>query len=219
MRSSGPTQSLALMSVAFFLAAASLVAQEPSVNVIPAFRERAVVLDIVARVVERGEAEVWNSENSKVTIPGRPVSLKLVGQNVIVVVQFTPYKRDDGKQVLVAQGQVWVNTKDEGMRYQTTMQTIPLDFGERVYFFPLGPQTGDGNARIEIQLELRPYKSENPQGEGKDAAAKDAATSKDLAPPKEGSTPKDVPIQKDPAQSKESPTKPGAAGGGDKRSE
>ncbi len=65
------------------------------------------------------------------------------------------------------------------MRYQTTMQTIPLDFGERVYFFPLGPQTSDGNARIEIQLALHPYKADAPQAETKDAALpKDSMGSK-----------------------------------------
>jgi len=182
MRSRLTVHSFGALGAALFLAASSVAAQEPSAGVIPAFRERAVVLDIVARVVERGADEVWNSENSKVTIPGRPVSLKLVGQNVIVIVQFTPYKREDGKQVLVAQGQVWVNSKDEGMRYQTTMQTIPLDFGERVYFFPLGPQTADGNARIEIQLELRPYKGDAPP-EGKDAP-KDGAATKEAPTPK-----------------------------------
>ena len=145
------------LSALLLVIAASAYAQDAGMDIIPAFRDRAVVMDIVARVVEREKEEVWNSVSSKVTIPGRAVSIKLVGQNVVVVVQFTPYRREDGRQVLVAQGQVWVNTSDEGIRYQTTMQTIPVDFGERIFFFPLGPKTKDGNARIEIQLELHPY--------------------------------------------------------------
>jgi hypothetical protein len=119
-------------------------------------------LDIVARVVEREENEVWNAASSKVTIPGRPVSIKLVGANVIVLVQFTPYRRDDGRQVLVAQGQVWVNTKETGMVYQTTMETIPIDFGEKVYYFPLGSRKGTNDARIEIQIELKRYSGDAP---------------------------------------------------------
>jgi hypothetical protein len=130
------------LSALLLVMAASAYAQDTGKDIIPAFRDRAVVMDIVARVVEREKEEVWNSVSSKVTIPGRAVSIKL---------------REDGRQVLVAQGQVWVNTSDEGIRYQTTMQTIPVDFGERVFFFPLGPKTKDGNARIEIQLELHPY--------------------------------------------------------------
>ena len=134
--------------------------QENGKGIIPALKDRAIVLDIVARVVERDKEEIWNSVSKRVTIPGRSVSLKLVGSNVVVSAQFTPYTREDGKQVLVAQGQVWTTSKEEGMRYHTTMQTIPLDFGERVYFFPLGPLKSDGRARIEIQLELRPYQAD-----------------------------------------------------------
>jgi hypothetical protein len=32
-----------------------------------------------------------------------------------------------------------------------------LEFGEPVYFFPLGSVYAEGEARIEIQLQLHPY--------------------------------------------------------------
>ncbi|MDR3304209.1 MAG: hypothetical protein LBS86_07325 [Treponema sp.] len=133
-------------------------AQEPSLeDLLPAFKDQAIVVDIVARVVEQDQEEIWNSVNSKVTISGRPVGIKLVGANIIVVVQFTPYLRADGKNVLVAQGQIWINVPNQGMSYQTAMQTIPLEFGEQAYFFPLGSVSSDGEAYIEIQLALHPY--------------------------------------------------------------
>jgi hypothetical protein len=123
----------------------------------PGLRERAVVLNIVARIVEQDEEEIWNSNNSKVTILGRPVSLKLIGENVVVYVQFTPYQQENGRSLLVAQGQIWINVPNEGVRYQTTLQSIPVEFGEQVYFFPLGKVGAANQARIEIQLELHPY--------------------------------------------------------------
>ncbi|MDR1100577.1 MAG: hypothetical protein LBL28_08865 [Treponema sp.] len=146
----------------FFLAAnAAVIAQEPGLEeLLPGLKDRAVVLDIVARVIEQNQQEVWNSVNSKVTLPGRPVGLKLVGANVVVAVQFTPYFGRNGHSVLVAQGQIWVNIPNEGIRYQTTMQTIPLKFGEQIYFFPLGPADSPDDDRIEIMLELRPYAGE-----------------------------------------------------------
>jgi hypothetical protein len=150
---------LTLFSGLFFLAAASvLTAQEPGLEVLlPGLKDRALVLDMVARVVDQNQQEVWNSSTSKVTIPGRPVGLKLIGSNVVVAVQFTPYLRRNGRSVLVAQGQIWVNVPNEGIRYQTTMQTIPLEFGEQIYFFPLGSANSPEDSRIEIMLELRPY--------------------------------------------------------------
>ncbi|MCA1950922.1 MAG: hypothetical protein LDL24_10135 [Treponema sp.] len=149
-----------LLSLFLYIVSLSLFSQEAPLTELPGLKERAVVLDIVARVVELNETETWTSENSKVTIPGRPVTIKLVGKNVVVLAQFTPYVREDGKKFLVAQGQVWIDTADSGIKYQTTVQTIPLDYGERLFFFPLGQRTKDGKSRIEIQLELRPYVKE-----------------------------------------------------------
>ncbi|MDR0567609.1 MAG: hypothetical protein LBG87_00175 [Spirochaetaceae bacterium] len=136
-------------------------AQEFSLEeLLPGLKERAVVLDIVARVVEKNQEEVWNSANSKITIPGRPVGLKLVGANIVIAVQFTPYLRENGVNMLVAQGQIWIDVPNEGIRYQTTLQTIPLEFGELIYFFPLGSVSAEkagGEARIEIQIQMHPY--------------------------------------------------------------
>jgi hypothetical protein len=141
--------------------AAALSAQEgPLQNILPGLRNQAVILNITARIIEPNQEEVWNSSNSKVTIPGRPVSLKLVGENIVVAVQFTPYIRGSGHNVLLAQGQIWVDVPNEGIRYQTTMQTIPLEYGESIYFFPLGTVKSENAAHIEIQLALYPYTEE-----------------------------------------------------------
>ncbi|MDR3160900.1 MAG: hypothetical protein LBU28_04725 [Spirochaetaceae bacterium] len=146
-----------LGSILFISANPMIRAQE---EMFRGLEDRAVVLDIIARVVEETAGEVWNSTNSKVTIPGKPVGLRLVGENILVVVQFTPLFKSDGTNVLVALGQIWINVPNEGIRYHTTMQTIPLEFGEQIYFFPLGSKRSSEDARIEIQLRLHPYSEE-----------------------------------------------------------
>jgi hypothetical protein len=152
-------QKLTLIGGLLFLAAGAPVSgqESPPDSLIPGLRERAVVLNIVARIVERDQEEIWNSNNSKVTILGRPVSLKLIGENIVVYAQFTPYRQENGRSLLVAQGQIWINVPDEGVHYQTTLQSIPMEFGEQIYFFPLGKVSSGNEAYIEIQLELRPY--------------------------------------------------------------
>ncbi|MCL2128936.1 MAG: hypothetical protein FWH35_01100, partial [Treponema sp.] len=142
-----------------------------SLEDLPGFRERAVVMHIISRIVEQNKEVVWNSENTRVTFPGRPVGLKLVGENLVVAVQFTPFMRPGGRHILVAQGQIWINIPDEGISYHTTMQTIPLEFREQVYFFPLGSVQNESEARIEIQLVLEPYsRSGRRQGDSPDNA-------------------------------------------------
>ena len=149
-----------LAAVLFFAGRIALAAQETSLEEIPGLREQAVVMRIVSRIVEQDQ-QVWNSENSRVTLPGRPVGLKLVGANLVVAIQFTPFLRSDGRHFLVAQGQIWINNPNEGgMYFHTIMQTIPLQFGEQVYFFPLGSKETEDEAHIEIQVVLEPYSRE-----------------------------------------------------------
>jgi hypothetical protein len=155
---------LALVGSILFLAAGTVRTQESSLEeLLPGLKEQAMVMDIVARVVERDQQVVWDSVNSKVTIPGRPVGLKLVGTNIVVAVQFIPFLRRNGQNVLVAQGQIWINIPNEGIRYHTTLQTIPLEFGEEIFFFPLGSVGSQDDARIEVKLVLHPYTEGSPQ--------------------------------------------------------
>ena len=138
-------------------------AQESPFLELPGIKERALVMHIVSRIVEENQNVVWNSENMKITIPGRPVGIKLLGEDLVVAVQFTPYLRHNGQLTLVAQGQIWKNIPNEGISYYTTMQTIPLEFKEQVYFFPLGSIKNENEAHIEIQLVLEPYSNEGDQ--------------------------------------------------------
>jgi hypothetical protein len=144
--------------VLIFLAA-GLGAEEPGLEeLLPGLRNRAVVLDIDARVVEENKAVVWKEAHQRITIPGRPVGMNLVGANLAVAVQFTPYLQARGQNVLVAQVQLWVEVPNQGVRYQTSIQTIPLGFDEPIYFFPLGSAGAENSAHIEIMITLKHYR-------------------------------------------------------------
>jgi hypothetical protein len=170
-----------LRGLLLIAAGATLSAQEsPSLEeLLPGLKERAIIMDIVARIVEQDQEVVWDTENSRVTIPGRPVGLKLVGANIVVAVQFTPYFRRNGNNILVAQGQIWIDVPNQGISYYTTIQTIPLEFGEQIYFFPLGQtKPRDEMSHIEIQIVLYPYSEQdspaeegtNPENGGKESS-------------------------------------------------
>jgi hypothetical protein len=136
-------------------------------EIFPDLRDRALVCTIEARIVESGDEVAWQSADSKVTISGRPVSLKLAGDNVVLAIQFTPYIRFQNQSspmgYLVVQGQIWVNKGDGGMHYQGVMQTIPVSMGEKIYFFPLGPRKNREESSIEILFEVQPYAGNAPK--------------------------------------------------------
>ncbi|MDR0301811.1 MAG: hypothetical protein LBI04_05805 [Treponema sp.] len=149
---------------AFFIITASLniYAQDSRGELgemVSGLRRRAVVVDIDARVLGEEHAVVWNETHSKTAIPGSPVGIKLVGSNVVVEAQFTPFIRRHGN-VLVAHGQIWYNDPDKGMSYYTSIQTIPLEFGEPILFFPLGSSNQFGSS-IEIIITVTRNTAEN----------------------------------------------------------
>jgi len=109
-------------------------------------------------LILENRAVIWNETHKKATIPGRPVEIKLVGENLVVVVRFTFIQNNSGRQkLLVAQGQIWVADQG-GISYQASVQTIPLEFDETIYYFPLGSlKPENSGSSIEVMLTLHPY--------------------------------------------------------------
>jgi hypothetical protein len=116
---------------------------------------------------EKGVA--WQAQSVKYTVPGTPVPFKFVGANVVILVQVTPFSRQDGNGVvLVAQGQVWVKSTEGGLSYHTTIDTLSIEYGETVFFFPLGLD-GAGNAPIRLEIAvLHAVDLPSPQGDASD---------------------------------------------------
>jgi hypothetical protein len=124
--------------------------------------EQALNINIAARISEAGEPAVWNVESTEITIPGRSVSVKLVGSNIVVVAQFTPYIGENDTLILVAQGQVWISSPmEEKIKYLTTLKSIPVNLGETVLFFPLGVKSvepqGKNVYNIELEIKVLPH--------------------------------------------------------------
>jgi len=118
-------------------------------------RSHVLVLDVTSSVLENGK-KIWSESIRRTSISGIPVGVQLAGSNVVVVVQFIPYIRRDSN-VLVVQGQIWVSDPEKkDLTYFTSTQTIPMEFNEPVYFFPLG-EAQYLNPSIEIIIKVNPY--------------------------------------------------------------
>jgi len=145
----------------FFIAVQNPEAQtRRELEELPALRERAVVIQIIARIEENGQ-EIWNTTESRVTVPGRSVSIRLVGENVNVTIQFTPYLRA-ARYILVAQSQIWINIPERGMNHRTSNQSIPLELGEGIIYFPLGAGRTPDTPHIELLLTMFRFGEEPP---------------------------------------------------------
>ncbi|AHC14204.1 hypothetical protein [Salinispira pacifica] len=125
---------------------------------------------IQARILGSGEDSsgvIWNMEMDELTVPGRGVKVRLNGQNLVVEVEFTPYRQENETIMLVAQGQTWVqNSSEDKLRYQTSLKSIPVDTGEPVVFYPLGVDTSNGSSvNLELEITVSNYRLSGGQTE------------------------------------------------------
>ncbi len=128
----------------------------------------ALEVTISARVLPTDEKPIWNAESTKVTLPGRSIRVRLDGENVRIYLICTPYVQDNGEVLLLAQGQVWFETpRDNEVTYSSTFSSIPVSFGEKVLFFPLGISDAEarqkGFVNVEVEIKIVPYKNARQQ--------------------------------------------------------
>jgi len=128
----------------------------------------ALQVTIAARVLPPDEKPIWNAESTKLTLPGRSIRVRMDGDNVRIYLVCTPYVQDSGNVLLLAQGQVWFAEPTENeVKYSSTFSSIPVSFGEKVLFFPLGVSSEEaqqkGVVNVEVEINIVPYKQPQPQ--------------------------------------------------------
>jgi hypothetical protein len=124
--------------------------------------DNALSVHIEARVTMPGESQVWRTESKNVTISGRAVAVKLTGENIIIFADIIPYVNEDRTILLVAKGEVWTQTDhSSGVKYYSTMKSLPVKPGESVIFFPLGRAMDQKQNvyTIELEISVVPYSS------------------------------------------------------------
>jgi hypothetical protein len=126
---------------------------------------KALSVTVSARILPpdtQEEAPIWNAESTKLTMPGRPTQVRLDGDNVRIYLVCTPYVQEDGEVLLLAQGQIWLTQPtDKEAKYYSTFYSIPVSFGEKVLYFPLGIAPAEGQQKdffnIELEIKIVPY--------------------------------------------------------------
>jgi hypothetical protein len=117
--------------------------------------DKALLININVKIVTENEKAGMSFQAVKLTIPGKPVVVQLKGKNINVTLMFTPYTEEKDKQVLlVVQGQTWLQEAATGQgKYLTSLKSIPVNFGEKIRFYPLGVgETGAFNIQLEIEI-------------------------------------------------------------------
>ena len=135
-----------------------------SQETLKALMDEALRVNIVARILPSDERSNFNVEKSRLTIPGRPVVVQFTGNNISIDAILTPYLKEDGRIILVAQGQVWTldPQAEKPVRYLSSLKTLPISLGEKIIFFPLGiprDATRSDVFNIALEIEIVPFEN------------------------------------------------------------
>jgi hypothetical protein len=138
--------------------------QDLNINdVLQALLDQALEINVAARVYLPNQEPMLCVENSTLTtIPGRSVAVTIQGGNLIIKAVLTPYKSETNELILVAQGQVWLNDNkiENAVQYLSSFESIPVNLGETIRFFPLGVSEEIANTEylnIELAIQIVPF--------------------------------------------------------------
>lgn len=114
----------------------------------------------MVRGLQAKSADVnWGEPLAKSLPFAAPLEVRLVGKNVVALIQIVPIALHAEIVDLIVQGQVWVKMPDDSLSYKTTLQSLSLTLGSRLFFYPLGVDAKTGTpiaVEIRVDRELKP---------------------------------------------------------------
>lgn len=114
----------------------------------------------MVRGLQAKSAEVnWGEPLAKSLPFAAPLDVRLVGKNVVALIQIVPIALRAEIVDLIVQGQVWVKMPDDSLSYKTTLQSLSLTLGSRLFFYPLGV---DAKTGTPIAVEIRVDRESKP---------------------------------------------------------
>ncbi len=121
---------------------------------------RNYLINFCLRIFDHENSPVVNSSWSRVTRSGQPVALNLRANNLNIAVIFIPYFINEKSVMLLSQSKVilkYVNYS--GGKYYSTVDSIPLNIGEKALFFPLGmmKEKVDNISSCVLEIEVLHY--------------------------------------------------------------
>jgi len=117
-------------------------------------------MNIAVRIYNNEQKLIWDIENSKLTIPGKAVNLKLEGLELKIYGIFTVYQVKDAFMLLAQSQVILLPPSTVGFRYYNSVKTLSIHLNESIFFFPLGQKEDtlpSEEGIIEIELQLVPY--------------------------------------------------------------
>lgn len=120
----------------------------------------AVTIAVHSEIILQNEEKYWTSDITKVTVPGRKVTILFQTEKEKLSVELTPFKVDEENYMLTAVSNFW-HEGEEGAQFRSSFKSINLLLGELILFYPLGLKAQEaltgGSLLMEMGIRIIPY--------------------------------------------------------------
>ena len=121
--------------------------------------DQLLYVHIIVTMIPPGNKNAWTRQETRYTIPGKAVLVKIEGKTIKFDGSFVPFKMER-KYNLVAMSQIWIKTDDsDKMKFMSTFKMVTFSPGEKIFYYPLGLPTDEEKPfySIKIEIDIIPY--------------------------------------------------------------
>jgi hypothetical protein len=141
----------------------SLYSEQAGDETLSRILDEAVTIFVHSKIVFNEQEEDWETDITKVTIPGRTVTLLFKTEKEKLSIELTPFKVEDGSYMLAAVSNFW-HEDEKGAQFRSSFKSIKMENNELILFYPLGLKTQEaisgGSIHMELAIKILPYKRE-----------------------------------------------------------
>jgi len=124
--------------------------------------DKVLSVHIELSLLDSNQEISWDAQIRHVTVVGRSVNVRLVGEEMVIDAYITPFGDFEENLVLVANGEIWFSDQEskDSIRYESFIKSLPVKIDEKVVFFPLGVAVDSGTNIYTLRMEIiiQPYK-------------------------------------------------------------
>lgn len=137
--------------------ASPVPANPTNAQLLERLKENALVFNVTASITG-DEGIIWTAAQTRITVHGLGVTIKLESTDLLIMAELTPYRQTADTILLAIKNELWLRTpQSNSVQYFASLKSALVKLNAPVYFYPMGKASGDGRPVIKMDIVVVPY--------------------------------------------------------------
>jgi hypothetical protein len=129
----------------------------PNAQLLETLKLNALVFNVKASI-SGAEGVMWTASQTRVTVHGLSVTIKIEGTDMLIMAELTPYRQTPDTILLAIKNELWLrNPVNATVQYFISIKSALVKLNSPVFFYPLGKGSDDGRPVIKMDISVSPY--------------------------------------------------------------